>query len=966
MDQEEENENADIERELYQLGLTDTPPPPPRAHRQVAEPTAAPPPTAAAWSDSRGRSVPSTHGAVPRGGPAAVSKPSVDRAPPQDQFDVVPRGVGVPVAWVPGRSPMHGLVEAAPGPPAPGDRRGSGGVGIGVGIGVGPVGVPLPHYASPARGVPTLGPSPLMDPAVVVMLSNPHNPHNHPHNPHNPRAPPPPPPINTAHNPIATTTHPNGMIVQDPRAVYYASHVDIQDFLSLPRAAPESDEEEVEDETEEVTEEELLASVEAALRRIHRGLQESHILYDHLDNEGEPPPPQPVNRSSRDPPPSPVPSHGPSGPLGPSGAFGVGAAPRVVGPVNAVHLSRQVGFKPIQETPNGSGNGGGGGPSGVGGSGSGGGGGGGHHRRGSHRDSKKRRSKKTKSSRKAKAAGGPPAVKLITMRRDPERGFGFSIKGGKELGRKLTTRIKEHKEFIKYGQENSTVFLHTSKENPRMAWDNTTIVSRSHCSFRREIIESFLINHIPRFYTSKVSLVKTQYVLPKHNISCEDTICLVKTQYVLPKHNISCEDTIYNVYSEDTSSFVKTQYVYPRHSISCQDTMSLRRVEHCNPHSYPLPFSLPPFADVGEPRPRPLTPISLPIAGVGVYVSRVEKAGPAWRAGLRPGDLLLAVNNTNFTQVTHQQAITLLKSCEEVTLTVLPTGQFPTSVIVAQTYTWVTPDGRPTSPPPEYNPRLHAHQVTRVGVELGGAESLGLMIRGGVEYGLGIFVTGVDEGSAAHKTGLKVGDQILEVNGESFLAVTHDTAVNVLKYSRCLDISLRRVAKVPHSCTTYDRLCWSQSHNGENQRENLEATLAMIEEKSLSVLNVGDHARLKEVVADYAAGRIPVEHLLSTTRKLLNSSDKMGLLTELREVVRNEDQLKFDRTVFRESTEPAPPEPRKSFGESIVMFINGIKCRICPLPTPSQSYGGDERFPIFTAPRGGPAPPHTPLPTCPP
>ena len=51
----------------------------------------------------------------------------------------------------------------------------------------------------------------------------------------------------------------------------------------------------------------------------------------------------------------------------------------------------------------------------------------------------------------------------------------------------------------------------------------------------------------------------------------------------------------------------------------------------------------------------------------------------------------------------------------------------------------------------------------------------------------------------------QVGDQILEVNGESFLAVTHDTAVRVLKYSRHLEVTVRRVGKVPHSCTTFHR-----------------------------------------------------------------------------------------------------------------------------------------------------------------
>lgn len=35
-------------------------------------------------------------------------------------------------------------------------------------------------------------------------------------------------------------------------------------------------------------------------------------------------------------------------------------------------------------------------------------------------------------------------------------------------------------------------------------------------------------------------------------------------------------------------------------------------------------------------------------------------------------------------------------------------------------------------------------------------QNLGLMIRGGSEYGLGIYVTGVDNNSAAENAGLKV------------------------------------------------------------------------------------------------------------------------------------------------------------------------------------------------------------------
>lgn len=41
-------------------------------------------------------------------------------------------------------------------------------------------------------------------------------------------------------------------------------------------------------------------------------------------------------------------------------------------------------------------------------------------------------------------------------------------------------------------------------------------------------------------------------------------------------------------------------------------------------------------------------------------------------------------------------------------------------------------------------------------------QSLGLMIRGGIEYGLGIYVTGVDKDSVADRAGLNVNFIILQ------------------------------------------------------------------------------------------------------------------------------------------------------------------------------------------------------------
>uniref|UniRef100_A0A8B9MGE6 PDZ domain-containing protein n=1 Tax=Accipiter nisus TaxID=211598 RepID=A0A8B9MGE6_9AVES len=79
---------------------------------------------------------------------------------------------------------------------------------------------------------------------------------------------------------------------------------------------------------------------------------------------------------------------------------------------------------------------------------------------------------------------------------------------------------------------------------------------------------------------------------------------------------------------------------------------------------------------------------------------------------------------------------------------------------------WYRP-GQPGPPPPGGNERRKAH------------EGLGFSIRGGAEHGVGIYVSLVEPGSLAEREGLRVGDQILGVNGKSLDRVTHAEAVKV-------------------------------------------------------------------------------------------------------------------------------------------------------------------------------------------
>ncbi|XP_049832751.1 whirlin-like [Schistocerca gregaria] len=204
------------------------------------------------------------------------------------------------------------------------------------------------------------------------------------------------------------------------------------------------------------------------------------------------------------------------------------------------------------------------------------------------------------------------------------------------------------------------------------------------------------------------------------------------------------------------------------------------------------------------------------------------------------------------------------------------------------------------------------------------------MIRGGVEYSLGIFITGVDKDSVADRAGLMIGDQILEVNGQSFLDVTHDEAVSQLKFHKRMSLLVRDVGKVPHSCTAYSDPCWQRGGRegggvgnrsaycwsrvagradgvavGRRSvaRKPRSAALQMVEEKARVVLSKAEFSTLAYYQEEYAARQMTIEAFVAVLLELLNTPEKYTLLTELREVVAPEDRSRFDELVYRREAE---------------------------------------------------------------
>ncbi|XP_021709913.1 whirlin isoform X6 [Aedes aegypti] len=218
-----------------------------------------------------------------------------------------------------------------------------------------------------------------------------------------------------------------------------------------------------------------------------------------------------------------------------------------------------------------------------------------------------------------------------------------------------------------------------------------------------------------------------------------------------------------------------------------------------------------------------------------------------------------------------------------------------------QTCSWMDRQGRPASPPYEYGGRRpeRRDRVRRVELVIEPGQSLGLMIRGGVEYGLGIFITGVDKDSVADRAGLMVGDQILEVNNQSFMDVTHDEAVSQFKFHKRMSLLVRDVGKVPHSCTTVEPEPWdAYSPTGVRTRRKCPVS-AMVEEKARSLLPRHHFANLSYYIAEYGARGMTIEAFVSVLLEMLDTPEKHTLVTEIRELIFPEDRTRYDELVYR-------------------------------------------------------------------
>ncbi|XP_076333902.1 uncharacterized protein LOC143237970 isoform X2 [Tachypleus tridentatus] len=101
---------------------------------------------------------------------------------------------------------------------------------------------------------------------------------------------------------------------------------------------------------------------------------------------------------------------------------------------------------------------------------------------------------------------------------------------------------------------------------------------------------------------------------------------------------------------------------------------------------------------------------------------------------------------------------------------------------------------------------------------------LGFAIRGGCEYGTGVFVSEVESGSEAQRKGLRVGDQITAINGYIIEQAIHDEVLMLLRDKNGVVLKVKTVAdsSVKDYCPTLvTQLKSESSQSGVSHRSHI-------------------------------------------------------------------------------------------------------------------------------------------------
>ncbi|XP_040117552.1 protein scribble homolog isoform X9 [Oryx dammah] len=191
----------------------------------------------------------------------------------------------------------------------------------------------------------------------------------------------------------------------------------------------------------------------------------------------------------------------------------------------------------------------------------------------------------------------------------------------------------------------------------------------------------------------------------------------------------------------------------------------------------------------------------------GIFISRIAEGGAAHRAGtLQVGDRVLSINGVDMTEARHDHAVSLLTAASPTIALLLEREAGGPLAPSPPPHSPLPPTAAPAAPgepgPLRLPPGLLAaalegpYPVEEICLPRAGGP-LGLSIVGGSDHSShpfgvqepGVFISKVLPRGLAARSGLRVGDRILAVNGQDVREATHQEAVSAL-LRPCLELVL--------------------------------------------------------------------------------------------------------------------------------------------------------------------------------
>ncbi|CAO2632592.1 USH1C [Lemmus lemmus] len=237
--------------------------------------------------------------------------------------------------------------------------------------------------------------------------------------------------------------------------------------------------------------------------------------------------------------------------------------------------------------------------------------------------------------------------------------------------------------------------------------------------------------------------------------------------------------------------------------------------------------------------------------GCGLFISHLIKGGQADSVGLQVGDEIVRINGYSISSCTHEEVINLIRTKKTVSIKVRHIGLIPVKSSPEEPLKWqyvdqfVSESGGVRGG--SGSPSNRTTKEKKVFISLVGSRGLGCSISSGPIQKPGIFISHVKPGSLSAEVGLETGDQIVEVNGIDFSNMDHKEAVNVLKSSRSLTISV--VAGAGRELFMTDRERLEETRRRELQRQELlmQKRLAVESNKILQEQQEMERQRRKEI-----------------------------------------------------------------------------------------------------------------------